>query len=340
MTFLTKVAQVLCGVDEVLSNLDQPSLCLSLIRSAQIFLLNSVFGILISDLMILTNIFGFSNNIVAAFPGKPVLFTENYKALSRNTSRYENQEVIYKQSSLENEEEKSEEIKEDIHQEFKKEDSTNEDENENQDKDENEDENENKAVIENSRVISTMTDLKPQLGLIPNETDDESKDEDEDDDENNLINRYQNYPTTKENSTQDLSQSLVQYDKKYPVKMMTSMENPGNLSDLTETQIKYVKPPRSNNNISKNSSSTTKNKYHSTNTHMAPNVKKFMEWEDEKLEEFWEDRGWKGKETKIKFNFDSDGNITIDPVTPAVTDHDSKELDVINEELVHSPNTT
>ena len=96
MTFLTKVAQVLCGVDEVLSNLDQPSLCLSLIRSAQIFLLNSVFGILISDLMILTNIFGFSNNIVAAFPGKPVLFTENYKALSRNTSRYENQEVILK----------------------------------------------------------------------------------------------------------------------------------------------------------------------------------------------------------------------------------------------------
>ena len=252
----------------------------------------------------------------------------------------ENQEVINKQSSLENEEEKSEDIKEDIHQEFKKEDSTNEDENENQDKDENEDENENKAVIENSRVISTMTDLKPQLGLIPNETDDESKDEDEDDDENNLINRYQNYPTTKENSTQNLSQSLVQYDKKYPVKMMTSMENPGNLSDLTETQIKYVKPPRSNNNISKNSSSTTKNKYHSTNTHMAPNVKKFMEWEDEKLEEFWEDRGWKGKETKIKFNFDSDGNITIDPVTPAVTDHDSKELDVINEELVHSPNTT
>ena len=42
--------------------------------------------------MILTNIFGFSNNIAAAFPGKPVLFTENYKALSRNTSRYENLE--------------------------------------------------------------------------------------------------------------------------------------------------------------------------------------------------------------------------------------------------------
>ena len=87
-------------MDEVLSNLDQPSLCLSLIRSAQFFLLNSVFGILISDLMILTNIFGFTNNIVATFPGKPVLFIENYKALSRNTSRYENQEFILKNLNL------------------------------------------------------------------------------------------------------------------------------------------------------------------------------------------------------------------------------------------------
>ena len=164
----------------------------------------------------------------------------------------------------------------------------------------------------------------------PNEDDedddtDESKD-DEDEDENNLIKRYQNYPT-KATSTQntDLSQSLVQYDKKYPVKMMTSMANPGNLSDLTETQIKYVSKPRNNNK-------STKNNLHSN---LAPNVKKFMEWEDEMLGEFWEERGWKGKETKMKFNFDSDGNITIDPVT----DPDTKELEVINEEG-HSPNNT
>ena len=106
------------------------------------------------------------------------------------------------------------------------------------------------------------------------------------------------------------------------------MANPGNLSDLTETQIKYVSKPRNNNKNNK----STKNNHHSN---LAPNVKKFMEWEDEMLGEFWEDRGWKGKETKMKFNFDSDGNITIDPVT----DPDTKELEVINEEG-HSPNNT
>ena len=58
--FLTEVSQVLCGVDEVLSNLDQPSLCLSLIRSVQIFLpiLSSEF----KSWMTFTNIFGSSYN--------------------------------------------------------------------------------------------------------------------------------------------------------------------------------------------------------------------------------------------------------------------------------------
>ena len=58
--FFTEASQVLCGVDEVLSNLDQPSLCLSLIRSVQIFLpiLSSEF----KSWMTFTNIFGSSYN--------------------------------------------------------------------------------------------------------------------------------------------------------------------------------------------------------------------------------------------------------------------------------------
>ena len=46
-------------------------------------------------------------------------------------------------------------------------------------------------------------------------------------------------------------------------------------------------------------------------TNLEPNVKKFMEWEDQVLEEMWEERGWNSKQTKLKLNFSGDGDIKI-----------------------------
>ena len=46
-------------------------------------------------------------------------------------------------------------------------------------------------------------------------------------------------------------------------------------------------------------------------TNLEPNVKKFMEWEDQVLEEMWEERGWNTKQTKLKLNFSGDGDIKV-----------------------------
>ena len=108
-------------MDEVLSNLDQPSLCFSLIRSAQsIFskfsLLYSFLGFdrfLLSRqfLGLFSRFFSFKSSsrrsiwfcsrvyfLSKVVPGKQELFTEDCKALNPSTSRYWNQEMMFMQT--------------------------------------------------------------------------------------------------------------------------------------------------------------------------------------------------------------------------------------------------